>query len=117
VRSRAGATRRIQAELVELGITLAASAVWGIRKEAGSEPAPTPMQTSWAEFLRQQAASILECDFLTVDTLFLMRLYVLFFVEFASRRVWLGGITANPHGGWVIQQARNLLMTLDVDAT
>jgi hypothetical protein len=76
VRTRAGGTRRIQGELVGLGIRLAASTVWPILKEAGIEPAPTRMQTSWTEFLRQQAASILECDFLTVDTLFLRRFYV-----------------------------------------
>ena len=68
---------------------------------------------SWAEFLRQQAASILECDFLTVDTVFLKRFYVLFFIELATRRVWLAGITTNPDGPWVTQQARNLLMQLD----
>jgi putative transposase len=55
----------------------------------------------------------LECDFLTVDTLFLKRFYVLFFVELASRRVHLAGITTNPDGRWVTQQARNLLMQLD----
>jgi putative transposase len=59
---------------------------------------------SWAEFLRAQAASILECDFLTVDTLFLRRFYVLFFIELASRRVHLAGITTNPAGRWVTQQ-------------
>jgi transposase InsO family protein len=74
------------------------------------------MQTSWSGFLRQQAASILECDFLTVDTLFLKRFYILFFVECATRRVWLAGITTKPDGRWVIQQARNLLMTLDDEA-
>jgi transposase InsO family protein len=105
--------RRIQGELVGLGVKLAASTVWTILKEEGIEPAPKRMQTSWAEFLRQQAASILECDFLTVDTLFLKRFYVLFFVELATRRVWLAGITTNPDGRWVTQQARNLLMTLD----
>jgi hypothetical protein len=47
-----------------------------------------------------QAASILECDFLTVDTLFLRRFYVLFFIELATRRVRLAGITANPDGPW-----------------
>src|SRR5262249_26991080 len=62
-----------------------------------------------------QAASILECDFLTVDTLFLKRFYVLFFIELATRRVHLGGITTNPAGRWVTQQARNLLMQLDGD--
>jgi putative transposase len=66
-----------------------------------------------AEFLRQQAASILECDFLTVDTLFLKRFYVLFFSELSTRRVHLAGITTNPDRRWVTQQARNLLMTLD----
>jgi hypothetical protein len=71
-------------------------------------------ETSWAEFLQQQAASILECDFLTVDTL-LKRFYVLFFIELASRRVRLVGITTNPDGRWVSQHARNLLMQLDDD--
>jgi hypothetical protein len=38
---------------------------------------------------------------------------VLFFIELASRRVHLGGITTNPDGRWVSQQARNLLMQFD----
>ena len=37
----------------------------------------------------------------------------MFFIELASRRVHLAGITANPDGAWVTQQARNLLMRLD----
>jgi putative transposase len=108
--------RRIQGELVGLGIKLAAATVWTILKEAGIEPAPRRLGMSWAAFLRQQAASILECDFLTVDTLFLKRFYVLFFIELASRRVHLAGITTNPDGRWVSQQARNLLMQLDDEA-
>jgi putative transposase len=104
--------RRIQGELVGLGIKLAASTVWAIR-EAGIEPAPTRDEQSWAEFLRAQAASILGCDFLTVDTLFLKRFYVLFFLGLATRRVRLAGITTNPGCRWVTQQARNLLMDLD----
>ncbi|MGH3085208.1 MAG: helix-turn-helix domain-containing protein, partial [Gaiellaceae bacterium] len=105
--------RRIQGELVGLEIKLAASTVWAILREAGIEPAPKRLETSWAEFLRRQAASVLECDFLTVDTLFLKRLYVLFFIELATRRIRLAGITTNPDGRWVTQQARNLLMQLD----
>jgi putative transposase len=69
----------------------------------------------WSEFLRVQAAGILECDFLTVDTLFLKRFYVLFFIGLATRRVHVAGITSNPNGRWVSQQARNLLMQLDDD--
>jgi transposase InsO family protein len=105
--------RRIQGELVGLGITLAASTVWTILKQAGIEPAPRRLEQSWTEFLRAQATSILECDFLTVDTLFRKRFYVLFFIELATRRVHLAGITTNPDGRWVTQQARNLLMQLD----
>jgi len=104
--------RRIQGELVGLGIKLAASTVWTILREAGIEPAPKRLETSWSGFLRQQAASVLECDFLTVDTLFLKRFYVLFFIELATRRVHVAGITTNPDGRWVTQQARNLLMEL-----
>ncbi len=104
--------RRIQGELVGLGIKLAASTVWTILREAGIEPAPKRLEQNWSEFLRQQAASILECDFLTVDTLFPKRFYVLFFIELATRRVHVAGITTNPDGRWVTQQARNLLMEL-----
>src|SRR5262249_62185774 len=112
-RVRVGASDVFGGELAGVGVKLAASTVWTILKEAEIEPAPKRTQTSWSEFLRQQAASILECDFLTVDTLFLKRFYVLFFVELATRRVWLAGITTNPDGRWVTQQARNLLMRLD----
>jgi putative transposase len=105
--------RRIQGELVGLRVKLAASTVWAILRKAGIEPAPMRLEAGWSEFLRRQAASILECDFLTVDTLFLRRFYVLFFIELATRRVHLAGITTNPDGRWVTQQARNLLMHFD----
>jgi transposase InsO family protein len=71
-------------------------------------PAPRRAGPSSREFLRAQAAGIVACDFFTVESVFLRRYYVLFFVTHASRRVWLAGCTKNPTGGWVAQQARNL---------
>jgi putative transposase len=75
----------------------------------GLGPAPRRPDVAWSHFLRQQASSLLACDFFTVETVFLQRLYVLFFIELGTRRVHLG--TANPDGPWVVQQARNLMLS------
>jgi putative transposase len=105
--------RRIHGELIGLGIALAPSTIWAILRRHGFEPAPRRAELSWSQFLRAQASTIVACDFLTVDTVWLRRLYVLFFIELGSRRVHFGGVTANPNERWVTQQARNLVITLD----
>ena len=75
--------------------------MWRVLKEAGIEPAPRRSEQSWSELIRRQAASVMECDFLTVDTLCLKRFYVLFFIELATRRVHPAGITTSPDGSWM----------------
>ena len=101
--------RRIQGELKRLGIAVAPSTVWEILRGEGIDPAPRRADLSWKEFLRAQASGTLACDFVTVDSVFLRRLFILFFIELETRRVHLVGVTSNPNGLWVTQQARNLV--------
>jgi putative transposase len=65
------------------------------------DPGPRRASTTWRALLGRQAAGILACDFFTVNTVWLRRLYVLFFIELDTRRVHLAGVTANPDGVWV----------------
>ena len=103
--------RRICGELAKIGLEASPTSIRRLLARARLGPAPRRSVPNWREFLHAQAASIVACDFLTVETLFLRRYYVLFFIEHATRRVWLAGCTTNPDGGWVTQQARNLSFT------
>jgi putative transposase len=99
---------RIAGELLKLALRVSPSTVRRLLLAGGLGPAPRRSGPSWRQFLRQQAATVLACDFFTVETLSLRRFYVLFFIELESRRVHLAGRTTNPSGAWVTQQARNL---------
>jgi len=100
--------QRIRGELLKLGIRISATTVRTILLRGGLDPAPHRAGPTWTEFLRLQAAGILATDFFTVETISLKTLYVLFFIELSTRRVYVAGVTANPDSAWVTQQARNL---------
>ena len=104
--------RQLSAELKGLGAIVSATTVKKVLREEQLGPAGKRKGPSWREFLRAQAKSVIAVDFFTVDTVWLQRLYVLFFIEIASRRVYLAGCTAHPDGEWVTQQARHVAWTL-----
>jgi putative transposase len=104
--------RRIHGELVGLGIRVAPATVWNILRKAGLDPAPRRTGPSWREFCRTQATTMLACDFFTVDTVLLRRVYVFFILEVGTRRVHILGVTRHPTGEWATQQARNFLLTV-----
>jgi putative transposase len=104
--------KRIVGELKGLGIAVSATSVRKVLLEAGLQPAQQRTRSSWRAFLRAQAGSMLACDFLTVETIFLQRIYVLFFISLATRRSSMSLARRNPDGGWVAQQARNLIIQL-----
>jgi putative transposase len=104
--------RRITGELAKLGFAVAPTTVRRLLARAGLGPAPRRSGPGWREFLRAQAASIVACDFFTVESVLLRRYYVLFFIAHAGRRVWLAGCSPNPTGAWVTQQARNVGLDL-----
>jgi putative transposase len=104
--------RRISGELAKLGFGASPSTVRRLLARAGLGPAPRDSGPGWREFLRAQAASIVACDFFTVESVLLRRYNVFFFIAHARRRVWLAGCTTNPTDAWVTQQARNVGLDL-----
>ena len=95
-----------------MGIPIAASSVWAILKRHDIKPSPRRSGPTWAAFLAMQAKGLIACDFFSVDTVLLRRIYLLFFIHHDTRTVRIAGVTAHPVSDWVTQQARNLCLEL-----
>jgi hypothetical protein len=84
--------QRIVGELKGLGVAVSATTVRNVLRQNGLGPARTRERWRWRDFLRAQARTMMAVDFFTVETVWLQRLYVLFFIELGSRRVHLAGV-------------------------
>src|SRR6266851_2591493 len=104
---------RIRGELLKVGHRVSATAIRNLLRRERLGPAPKRSGLSWRAFLKAQASAIVVSDFLSVDTVFLRRLYVLLYMELATRRIVWFAVTANPDIAWVTQQSRNLLWHLE----
>jgi putative transposase len=104
---------RIEGELKKLGYTISHETVGNILRRHGIPPAPErETAPSWRHLMTHYKDQLLACDFFTVETLFLRTIYVLVFIEIGRRRVHFAGCTAHPNGGWVEQQARQMMWEL-----
>ncbi|MCP4165975.1 MAG: transposase [Chloroflexi bacterium] len=105
---------KIAGELQKLGYEVSESTVRNMLKAHDILPAPVRFGSiGWRTLMRHYKHQLLACDFFAVETLRLQTVYVFFFIELGTRRVHLAGVTGNPDGVWITQQARNMMWTLN----
>jgi putative transposase len=105
---------RIRGELLKVGHRVSATAIRNLLRRNKLGPAPKRSGMSWRAFLQAQASAIVVVsDFFSIDTVFLRRLYVLIYMELATRQILWFAVTANPDSAWVTQQSRNLVWKLE----
>ena len=95
--------RKIQAELMKLGIRVSLATV--SRYVPKTKPDPSQQQR-WMTFLRNHKDVIAGMDFIVVPTVRFRLLYVWFAIDHGRRRVLHFNVTASPTARWVIQQLR-----------
>ncbi|WP_029630871.1 helix-turn-helix domain-containing protein [Zavarzinella formosa] len=105
---------KILGELKKLGFdSVCRSTISAILREHGLEPGPDRSEGSWSDFIRIHASTLWACDFFTKTSWTILgpvTHYVLLFIQIETRKIHIAGITTNPDGSWMKQQARNLGM-------
>src|SRR5258706_2575882 len=98
----------------KLGYDVGISTVRDVLRRYHILPAPERDRThsNWRTFLNHYRTQMVACIFLTIESVFLQTLSVLFFIEVSTRHVYVAGCTDRPDSAWVTQQARQLLWQL-----
>ncbi len=104
---------KIHGEMIKLRYKISRPSIRNILIRYGIVPAPLRNgRAGWQQLMSHYKGQILACDFFTVETVWLKTLYVLFFIELGTRRVYFAGVTSNPDSMWVTQQARQIVWRL-----
>jgi putative transposase len=110
---------RIIGEIKKLGLKPPSkNTVKRILLDNGFDPAPKRGEGTWDEFLKQHAATLWQCDFLTIRSLTtagFRDLFVIVFLHVGTRRVFITPSTLNPNEAWVLDQAKAFLRQLPKD--
>ena len=108
---------KLQGAMEHIGHSISRETIANILREHGIEPAPKRSKgTTWTEFLKAHWDTMAATDFFTVEVWGwrgLVTYYVLVFMDLSTRRVYLGGITANPNTAWMMQVAKNVTDPFD----
>jgi len=108
---------RIRGALYNLGHGVGRNTIKRILLASGLEPVPSRgKRMPWRTFLKAHLGAIAAMDFFSVEVLTftgLVRYYVLFVIDIATRRVEIAGVVCQPHGEWMKQIARNLTDSTD----
>jgi putative transposase len=108
--------QRIRGELLKLGITRSKGCIAGILRRNGLPPSPQRKGLTWQQFLSRHAEVLLCTDLFTKEVWTFCGLRtasVLFVLHLGRRRIVLVEATFCPHGQWMGQMARSLLMACE----
>ena len=110
--NRRWGARRIVGELRKVGKIISKSTVLNILKESGFPDRSRRRDQSWYRFLRSHGTRFFACDFLTVDTAFLKRLYVFALMDTSTRQIISVAVTRHPTAVWLENVLRSALMDI-----
>jgi putative transposase len=104
--NRLWGAKRIQGELLKLGIRLSKRTVQKYIRQARRKQPPHRSSQTWSTFITNHASEIWACDFLQTYDLFFRTIFVFIIIELGSRRIVHASVTRSPSDMWVAQQLR-----------